>query len=462
MDEVLIEQLQRVVHRRLWLQIIASLLGIVLLTGSLGLLAAMILGSMNNPTLFFRWGAALVFWIAVIYLIYRQLRPAMRSIDLYSAAGLVEEREPEHEERLISAVDFSENPPDDQLVSRQMVEHVIRAARKDALNIDAARIISVKSVLLRGLFCLPVVLAWIIFCGVAPQTIALGLERIFTPGQGYSAESALAFQVNPGDAVVGQGSTFEITASDTGNAHNASQAESENSFSAELQYVAGGGRQLAMTPTSPSSRRLDISDVESGFRYRVFSIQDSSPWYTVQMIPRPQITALELHYKYPAYTSLHDNVTTGPDWKIQALVGTQVQVLIHTSEPLSDQSQLTIAATNSTPEIDLPLQQVDDQKYQAVLNILASTTYQIQLVNPQGVAGASRSPWPIVAVPDQRSSGAQLGGQDVDPFVFAQRAVVRMDAGPGKQLRDHLLVDVGVLPHVQTGQVKTEDVHGFP
>ena len=39
--------------------------------------------------------------------------------------------------------------------------------------------------------------------------------------------------------------------------------------------------------------------------------------------------------------------------------------------------------------------------------------------------------------------------------------VVGMHAGPGEQLGDDFLVDVGVLPHVQTGQVKTEDVHGF-
>ena len=37
-----------------------------------------------------------------------------------------------------------------------------------------------------------------------------------------------------------------------------------------------------------------------------------------------------------------------------------------------------------------------------------------------------------------------------------------MHAGPGEQLGDHFFVDVGVLPHVQAGQVKTEDVHGFP
>ena len=37
-----------------------------------------------------------------------------------------------------------------------------------------------------------------------------------------------------------------------------------------------------------------------------------------------------------------------------------------------------------------------------------------------------------------------------------------MHARPREQLGDDLLVHVGVLPHVQAGQVKPEDVHGFP
>ena len=43
-----------------------------------------------------------------------------------------------------------------------------------------------------------------------------------------------------------------------------------------------------------------------------------------------------------------------------------------------------------------------------------------------------------------------------------QRPVVGVHTGPGQQLGDDLLVHVGVLPQVQTGQVKPEDVHGFP
>ena len=399
--DVLAEQLQRVADRRLWLELISGALGILLLAGSIGLFAALILGSMNSPPVILLWTIAVMLWIGFIYLTYRQLFPAFRMIDLYKAASLVEQREPEHEERIISAVDFSENPPDDRYVSRQMVDKVIRIACIEAENINAARILSIKSVLIRGAFCVPVLVLWIIFGSTAPQTIALGLQRIFTPGQGYVAEQPIAFIVQPGDAVVGQGNLFEITASDTATGPKAGTASSDNNFSVELQYVSGGGRELAMSPTSPTSRRLDVPDVESGFRYRVSSTEESSPWYTVQMIPRPQIATVELHYKYPAYTGLPDRVTTGPDWKIQALTGTEVRIVIQTNQPLSDLSRLSVAASDSTPEIDQPLQLVDDLKYQAVINVLASTTYQIRLVNPQGVANASDHPWPIIAVPDQ-------------------------------------------------------------
>ncbi len=37
-----------------------------------------------------------------------------------------------------------------------------------------------------------------------------------------------------------------------------------------------------------------------------------------------------------------------------------------------------------------------------------------------------------------------------------------MHAGPRQQFGDDLLVYLGVLPHVQSRQVKTKDVHGFP
>ena len=45
--------------------------------------------------------------------------------------------------------------------------------------------------------------------------------------------------------------------------------------------------------------------------------------------------------------------------------------------------------------------------------------------------------------------------------VLGQRPVVGVHPRPRQQLGDDLFVDLGVLPHVKTGQVKTEDAHRF-
>ena len=65
-------------------------------------------------------------------------------------------------------------------------------------------------------------------------------------------------------------------------------------------------------------------------------------------------------------------------------------------------------------------------------------------------------------VTDERPAGAEFGDQQRDPVRFGQRRVVGLHTGPGQQLGDHLLVHVGVLPHVQAGQVETEDVARLP
>ena len=66
------------------------------------------------------------------------------------------------------------------------------------------------------------------------------------------------------------------------------------------------------------------------------------------------------------------------------------------------------------------------------------------------------------SVADQRPPGGQFGRQQLDPLRLGQRRVVGVHPGPRQQLGDDLLVHIGVLPHVQAGQMKTEDAHGFP
>ena len=60
---------------------------------------------------------------------------------------------------------------------------------------------------------------------------------------------------------------------------------------------------------------------------------------------------------------------------------------------------------------------------------------------------------------DQRPAGRQFGRQQRHPLRFLQRRVVRVHARPREQLGDHLLMHLGVLPHVQPAQVEAESGH---
>ena len=61
----------------------------------------------------------------------------------------------------------------------------------------------------------------------------------------------------------------------------------------------------------------------------------------------------------------------------------------------------------------------------------------------------------------QRPAAAQLRGQDLDPLRLRRARGSRVHPGPRQQFRDHLLVSVGVLPHVEAGQMEPEGPHRF-
>ena len=68
----------------------------------------------------------------------------------------------------------------------------------------------------------------------------------------------------------------------------------------------------------------------------------------------------------------------------------------------------------------------------------------------------------VGVVADQWPPGGQLRYQHLHPLRFGQRRIVRMHPGPGQQFGDHLLVHLGILPHVQAAQVEPEGLQRTP
>ena len=392
----IVEILAHVAGRHRRLQIISALLKAILICLLISLLVVLLLGGQPTMPPVLRWMIAIAAWSSMIAVTVGLLRPVWRELDLQAAAGMVEQREPEHEERIISAVEFSQSPPPVEHASPEMVRHVIAEAQAHTDRIDVDRVLSRKTIMQWAVYCIPAVLAWLILWPLFPQTVTTGVRRIFAPWSAAVA-SRLAIHVTPGDITLGQGANLEIL----GKARPPLGGKPVRSMTLNLTNTAGSQRLIAMTHIGPNIFRANLTDIAGTFRYQLTSGNAQSPWYHANVIARPRISELQIKYTFPAYTALPARSTAGKNGSIKAIIGTQVQLIVHASEPLAKKSFVAMGTPVAGVVQPLPLTQLTGLEYQATFPVEYSCTYRINLINAQGIKNNDNHLWPIVAIPDQ-------------------------------------------------------------
>ncbi len=392
----IVEILAHVAGRHRRFQIISALLKAILICLLISLLVVLLLGGQPTMPSVLRWIIAIAAWSSMIAVTVWLLRPVWGELDLQAAAGMVEKREPEHEERIISAVEFSQSPPPVEHASPEMVRHVIQQAREhtDRINIDT--VLSRKNIMQWAAYCIPAVLAWLILWPLFPQTVTTGVRRIFAPWS-TAVGSSLAIHVTPGDVTLGQGADLEIL----GKAKPPLVGKPVRSMTLNLTNTAGTQRLIAMTHIGPNAFRANLRDIAGTFRYQLTSGNAQSPWYHANIIARPRISVLQIRYTFPAYTALPARSVAGKNGSIKAIIGTQVQLIVHASEPLAKKSFVAMGTPVAGVLQPLPLTQVTGLEYQATFPVEYSCSYRINLINGQGIKNNDNHVWPIVAIPDQ-------------------------------------------------------------
>lgn len=390
------ESLSQVARRHRRLQISCALLKAILISLLISLMVVLLLGSSPMMPLALRWLIALAAWCGMIATTVRLLRPALSEVNLESAAGMVEKCEPEHEERIISAVEFSQSPPPVQHASPEMVRHVIKQAQEHTQRINVDTVLSPKNMIRWAAYCAPAVLAWLILWPLFPQTLTTGVRRIFAP---WSAPvgSSISIHVTPGNVTLGEGAELEII----GQAKPPLGGKPIRSMTLDISNTAGMQRLIAMTHIGPDVFRAKLSDIAGTFRYQLQTGNAQSMWYTANVIARPRISELELRYTFPSYTALPPRNVTGKDGSIKAVVGTQMQLVVHASEPLSTKSFVAMGTPVAGVLQPLPLTRLTGLEYQATFPVQYSTSYRIDLLNKRGIKNSDNHLWPIIAIPDQ-------------------------------------------------------------
>jgi len=388
--------LMAVAERQRRLRIARALIMAVGICAAIAMVAVLLLGEFSHMPASLRWAIAGGTWAAMAWTLWRLLRGSLKRVDLLTAAGTVETARQSDEEMLLSAVQLSADDQAKHIASGELVDRVIHTAGEVANQIDARQIITLRTLLRAVAICLPAVAVWFIVSPLMPNTVALGVRRALLPWSRQMPLSAMHLTVSPGSVTIGQGSDLLISARDD------AKVAPRNKLHLELalRYADGRDATHTMTPTGPRSYRRTFKAVQTSFQYRIISRRGQSRWYAVHVIERPAISGLTIRYTYPPYTHLPPHQITGTDGAIRGIIGTQVSVTVHATEPLSKRSALVIAASPAGGTELARLHHTAGTAYRAIFTLAASTHYQIDLINRQHIPNRDNRVWPISVFAD--------------------------------------------------------------
>lgn len=283
----------------------------------------------------FRTSLSLLALAAVLATTYFQIfRPLRRRIGLSEIARAVEERHPELEERISTAVELlAKGDAEDLRGSEQLLAEVVKAASLDAKGMRPKREFSGKRarrpMLAAGCAAAIIVAALLLWPGATGKLLTRAFAPFLATGNAFSD----GIFIEPGDIAIAEGGTLTI---------EVEVEASENR--AELRRRIAGGTEAVerMTFIEPAEKgerakfSLTFPAVGEAFEYRIRSGRALSRHYKVDVIPRPTIEEFRISYQFPAYTGRDPELRTVAGGDIAAVAGTTIKIGAKLDRPVEN------------------------------------------------------------------------------------------------------------------------------
>lgn len=321
--------------------------------------------------------------------------PADRQI-----ARFVEERIPELEDALVTAVDLRDRPAE-----RSFAPLVISAASARVRHLSVDRVLDpIES---RGAWRGALV-ALVVF-GVAfllgrpfvAKTVQVAYVKLF-PG-------AVSIQVSTGDMRVPAGRPVTLAARVSG--QHVALDRIAPVVTVNTQGADGKALTLAMQRTK-EGYELRIPVLERSFTYAVTAGPARSRDYRVTALFPPRVQRIELHYEYPSFSGLkprdeHD----GGD--VYGPAGTRVRVVVHADKPIAHGR---LAFSEGRPAQALAA--AGERALESTLTVKEESAYRVALVDADGLT--SEGTEYFIRVMDDRPPTVHIlrpsGDQQITPL----------------------------------------------
>jgi len=309
------------------------------------------------------------------------IRPLRQAIDLRRAALFIDEQRPELENRIVSAVEFSQRPRDEQVA--WLVERLLEDSQRAAMKIPLQDLLDSRRALRWAVMG---TLAWLGVFGCIslsrslwmPNTVIRKLGRLF-PGERFE------FTVEPGNTRVRRGESAVVRVLSKQTAETVSI----------LWREADGQWQTARMEEGVSTKihYHPFADLRADVSYQVRLGSFVSEVYHIAVWTPPEVDSIDLTYQYPDYLNLPPTETTyGGD--ITAVEGTRVDVAVHVNKPLKS-AQLTF---EKTPEV--ALRETQPNLWTGTLQVARNDVYRVKLTDLENAANEFVPEYRITAKPD--------------------------------------------------------------
>jgi hypothetical protein len=256
---------------------------------------------------------ALLMILATIY--FSLIRPLFKRITDARLARLIEEHSPGTEDRLVTAVEYS-NGNGESHISPAIVNRLYQDANSVSGMLDVRDVIRRSRLLLYGGAALASLL---LFAGVlkwGPKEISQGVAQLVTPTTHAASTNAMSIKVRPGTARVPKGSDQDIIATLVN-----FDSQQVNVFMRPLDSKEDFQALLMEPAKAKSDFRCSIFNLQNSMEYFVESNNVRSEVFKLTVVDLPFVKQLDLSLNFPAFTNLPTKaVEDGGD--IAALKGT--------------------------------------------------------------------------------------------------------------------------------------------
>jgi len=340
----------------------------------------------HNETalLVLRVGALLICLATVFFsLVY----PQWRKISDARLARLVEEKTPGLDDRLVTAVEFS-NPDKRKLISPAIVNRMFVDANETSATLDLGNVIRRSRLQVYGAAALASVL---IFAGVlkwGPREISQGVAQLVTPTTHAASANALSIKLKPGTARVPKGSDQDIIATLV------------NFDSASVTIFA---RPLG-SKDDWQGQGMEPAKAKSDFRFSVFNIQDSMEYFVesnnvrsdvhkLTVVDLPYVKQLDLKLNFPAFSNVSaKTIEDGGD--IAALKGTVASITAKLTGKVK-------AARIVFPDGRKTEMRAAGSDFVGEVTVSGDTSYYIELISLDGENYRGSNEYDITVLEDQ-------------------------------------------------------------